>query len=228
MKRIIIITLLSLMAIVGSNAQNIVKLKNGSIIRGELIEYVPNERISIRTQDGSIFVYSDDDVVSLTQESQDGLNTKKIVNYKDKYLAPSGYRGFIDINPFNATKQGYAFNIKTTHGYQINHKFFVGGGMGMNVDYTFGHVIVPIYAAFKGNVGEGAVQFTYGVNVGAYYDPYAESDASDEFIVTDTNFYSNGSVGMRFALKLNAEFDFYMGTSIKMNYGWGLGLGLEF
>ena len=234
MKRIIIITLLSLMAIVGSNAQNIVKLKNGSIIRGELIEYVPNEKISIKAQDGSIFVYNDDDVISITQEERDPLNTKHNANYQNKYLAPRGYRGFIEINPFNATNQGYVFNIKTTHGYQINHKFFVGGGMGMTVDYTYGHVTVPIYAAFKGNVAEGPVQFTYGVNVGAYYDPYAELDASDEFIVTDTNFYSGCNVGMRFAINpdfainLMAEFNLYLGTSIKINYGCGLGLGLEF
>ncbi len=38
--------------------RDVVYLKNGSIIKGEIIEQIPNESMKIKTFDGSIFVYA--------------------------------------------------------------------------------------------------------------------------------------------------------------------------
>ena len=37
--------------------QEVVYLKNGSVIRGTIIEQVPNESLKIQTSDGSVFAY---------------------------------------------------------------------------------------------------------------------------------------------------------------------------
>ncbi len=44
-----------------------VYLKNGSIIRGTIIEIIPNEKISIRTSDGSVFVFKMDEVAKIVK-----------------------------------------------------------------------------------------------------------------------------------------------------------------
>ena len=44
------------------NMQDVVHLKNGSIIRGTIIEQVPNQSITIETADGSLFVFAIDEV----------------------------------------------------------------------------------------------------------------------------------------------------------------------
>lgn len=61
-------------------AQNVVKeekkveyievlyLKNGSIIRGMIIEQIPNVQVKIQTSDGSVFVYTMDQVLKITKE----------------------------------------------------------------------------------------------------------------------------------------------------------------
>jgi len=63
-----------------NNAENVVKeekkveyievlyLKNGSIIRGMIIEQIPNEQVKIQTSDGSVFVYTMDQVLKITKE----------------------------------------------------------------------------------------------------------------------------------------------------------------
>lgn len=51
-----------------SNMEEVVHLKNGSEIRGVIIEQVPNQTIKIKTKDGSIFVYSFDEVEKITKE----------------------------------------------------------------------------------------------------------------------------------------------------------------
>ena len=48
--------------------QDVLYLKNGSIIRGIIIEQIPNKTLKIKTADGSVFVYQMDDVVRITRE----------------------------------------------------------------------------------------------------------------------------------------------------------------
>ena len=50
--------------------QDVVYLKNGSIIRGYIIEQIPNQTIKIKTSDGSVFVYSMNDVEKITKEDR--------------------------------------------------------------------------------------------------------------------------------------------------------------
>ena len=49
--------------------QDVVYLKNGSIIRGLVIEQVPGKSLKIRTRDGSVFVYTMEEVERITKET---------------------------------------------------------------------------------------------------------------------------------------------------------------
>lgn len=49
---------------------NVVYLKNGSMIRGEILEMNPNDSVKIQTSDGSIFVYKMDEVLKITREER--------------------------------------------------------------------------------------------------------------------------------------------------------------
>ena len=50
------------------NMQDVVYLKNGSIIRGEIIEMVSGETVKIQTADGSVFVHAFADVERFSKE----------------------------------------------------------------------------------------------------------------------------------------------------------------
>ena len=47
---------------------DVVYLKNGSIIKGMIIEQIPNVSLKIKTLGGSVFVYKMDEVVKMTKE----------------------------------------------------------------------------------------------------------------------------------------------------------------
>lgn len=49
---------------------DVVYLKNGSIIRGLIMEQIPNESLKIQTSDGSLFVYKMEEVVKITKEEK--------------------------------------------------------------------------------------------------------------------------------------------------------------
>jgi hypothetical protein len=51
-----------------NNYQDVVYLKNGSVIKGIIIEQTPNVSLKIQTKDGSIFVYQMTEVEKMTKE----------------------------------------------------------------------------------------------------------------------------------------------------------------
>ena len=61
-----------------TSLQDVVYLNNGSIIRGDIIEMIPNESVKIMTTDGSVFVYPFADVEKFSKE--EAINSKQILN----------------------------------------------------------------------------------------------------------------------------------------------------
>ena len=184
MKRIVL-TLALLCSIViyvsGQNYQDFVYLKNGSIIRGVVIEQIPNQSIKIKTADGSVFAYNISEVDKITKEEINSPNGSRTIS--------KGYRGFIDL--------GYTIGVgdfaedriefTTSHGYQTNPYLFVGAGTG--VSYWFGPatVSIPIFANLRINIPTW-------VTVSPYFDfklGYSPHDIS--------GFYANFSGGCRIA-----------------------------
>jgi hypothetical protein len=70
MKKIFILIACLLMTTTIFSQENIdvIYLKNGSIIKGEIVEMVPNERIKIETEGGNVFVYTFDDIEKIEKE----------------------------------------------------------------------------------------------------------------------------------------------------------------
>ena len=73
-----------------SGYQDVVYLKNGSIIRGMIIEQVPNQTLKIQTSDGSVFVYQVDEVEKITKEETSPQKGKSETKSNKKKSTDSG------------------------------------------------------------------------------------------------------------------------------------------
>lgn len=98
-----------------NNYQDVVYLKNGSIIRGVIIEQVPSESIKIETADKSVFVFQMDEIEKMTKELPS--ETTELKNSSDR---KKGFIGLelganIPVGKFADENDGAA---KT--GFQIN------------------------------------------------------------------------------------------------------------
>ena len=235
MKRIITFMLIAICSIGIASAQRVttVYLNNGSIIKGELAEYIPGEKVSIQTTDGSLFVYNTDEVKSI--ETPSATET----SVTTKHMARRGYRGMVEFAPFTLSTSGLTLNLSTTHGYQFNHNLFVGGGIGL-YSYIFsqaGETDVPLYIAIQSNVGEKKAQFTYGARVGTMlYTKHEYTDPADPTI-TEINegtggLYFNLNLGLRlgftpqYAMTIKPQLELLLGGFPTLNLG--IGFGFEF
>lgn len=121
-----------------SDLEDVVYLKNGSIIRGVIIEQVPNKSIKIQTRDGNIFAYAIEEVERITKEgSPRSWQTKR--NHSGAQL--SSLIGY-------GTEDGYNFGLGVRIGASFSSGAYLGGvfvyHLGKSQDFP-----VPYYGNVK-------------------------------------------------------------------------------
>jgi hypothetical protein len=138
MKRIIlIVTIMTTLSFAsffahGQHYEEVVYLKNGSIIRGAIIEEIPNVSIKIKTYDNSVFSYKMDEIDKITKELSDkpkisGGSSKSYIEYyffggfSSKKLVETGV---ITIND--------PFYSPASYDYEIYYKNGGLGGVGLD------------------------------------------------------------------------------------------------
>ncbi len=233
---ILIVSVLFLAAI--AQAREVVTFKNGSIVRGDILEYNPAGDIKIKTPDNSIIITDARDIVNIETDKENGDGEQLLTSrYNDsappKNLAPKGYRGFVNIAPLATNRNGASIGLFTTHGYQTNHNTFIGAGVGFLYSYRNSAILVPLYASVKGNVGRGIIQYTYGFRAGyafaneAYRKAYVGTDESmPGFVYINFNTGARIPLTSNFAIRITPLIEMYIGTPVNVNYG--ISVGVEF
>lgn len=109
---LILLVLITTASFSQNNYQDVVYLKNGSIIRGIIIEQVPNKSIKIETSDRSVFVYQMDEIEKIAKEENivNKQNSKKkgFIGLELGANIPIGK--FADVND-GAAKTGFQINL---------------------------------------------------------------------------------------------------------------------
>lgn len=158
-KMLVIFSMLlaGMLSVHAEELQEVVYLKNGSVIRGVILELVPDSSVKIQTQDGNIFVYKMSEVEKITKEkpyrssgnstwtNSDNHNYNYNYDYsyrstgQDYDYEPYGwekaprYRGFLNFS----TVIGFGdYNwsrvmFSTSQGVQITPEIFAGVGVGV-------------------------------------------------------------------------------------------------
>ena len=95
MKKLLFIIFFSIIAVTSTfsqqRMQDVVYLKDGTIIRGTIIEQVPDVSIKIQTKDKSVFVYKMEDILKITKEpiktNYEGYSETELRDEKSPALA---------------------------------------------------------------------------------------------------------------------------------------------
>ena len=132
-----------------SNYQDVVYLKNGGIIRGIIIEQIPNKSVKIEIIGGNIFVFQMDEIEKITREPYKG---KKGNFSKNTGLRP-GYKGLIDFGyQFGVGSYGEdRLTLNIINGLQVNPYFSVAFGTGLRYYFDIEEAIIPVYVDFRTN-----------------------------------------------------------------------------
>ena len=120
-----------------TNYDDVVYLKNGSVIQGTIIEQVLNEKIKIKTHEGNIFVYNTDEIEKFAKE--ESSNNKSANNWKlsqsGEFNKPIGYLGLVEFGGGIGFGTWGANHISLTmiNGFRTIPQFAIGVGIGLQL-----------------------------------------------------------------------------------------------
>ena len=192
-KLLLLLTLLLSIStyVAAQNYTEVVYLKNGSVIKGVIIEQVPNVSLKIKTGDGSLIICQMNDVEKIIKEERYTRDYRTdIDNRKAARNTLKGYKGFIDFG-YIADLSDYDANkveISTSHGYQFNNYFYLGGGVAADFYTDADLIAVPIFVDFRANFINKKVTPFADIKTG-----YSVGDVEGLYVST--------GIGVRFSLK---------------------------
>ncbi len=142
-----------------SNLQDVVYLKNGSIIKGVITEQVFGEHIKMETADGSVFVFKAEEIEKITKtekiestksvsdqnQNQQTLKTTSITT-STKNTHSRGYVGIVETGYVHGVGglEASRFKMDFINGYQFNPYLSLGLGVGVRI-YENEEYNLPIY-----------------------------------------------------------------------------------
>jgi hypothetical protein len=209
MKKWKILGLLTLLLVIGSvaRAQNdVVRLNDGSMIRGTIIEYITGQHVRIQTVEGKVLEYPAADVKS-TELGNAGRTTKVFTPKTKGYYSITGMGLSIGTNSYGSLTAAPSLNSE--NGWQWNKHLMTGVGVGL--EYLNNAVRVPLTANVRWKLGSGNVTPYVGLNAGYalsgkgqvgnyYYDYYNGEQKSKGGITTGAQVGFLSQLGPHFGL----------------------------
>jgi hypothetical protein len=146
------------------SSQDVLYLKNGSIIRGTIIEQVPNKSLKIQTADGSVFVYSIEEVEKITKE----VATTNSTETTKSFAKTSGYVGIIEASHLvyvGKYSTGSLSGFRFVNAIQTSSAVSLGLGAGLNFG-SGGAIEAPLFFDLRANFMKGNVTPFWLLNAG--------------------------------------------------------------
>src|SRR5690625_3367063 len=150
-----------------SNYEDVIYLKNGSIIRGIITEQLPNESISLEISNGSIFVYrmESDEIINreaIQGRSRDRDTARRDVDFESgsEVSVELGYEIGVGDWGLNRTK------MDIINGYRINPYIFLGMGTGWRYYHEIEDALVPLFLNFRVNFIQSQMSPFLGLSTG--------------------------------------------------------------
>lgn len=232
MKRIFV-AVSALIATIGiaMGASETIYLKNGSVIKGDIVEQVPGKSLKVKTADGSLFVYSIDEVERITKEG-------------DSHPDRNGHRGLdFGINAGVDVMDGGAnIPIELMLSKRLNKNFSLGLGTGVNIPTGGGDASIPIFLDAKGYFPLKSTKLTPFVDIRGGYVVNTASEftaGSGKYKVTvkPSDFVMASIMpGIRIPMSNRTDLDFGLGYMMyaptggggKVTNAFAMRLGLNF
>lgn len=152
--------------------EDVVYLKDGSEIRGWIVEQVPNEYLKIELIGGSILVYRMEDVERIKKEP---TRYKTIVRKVNRKKLPVMYRergayNFVTTSfMFNEGRWGPRLDVSLLYRMGFRFNQYVGVGVGTGIEGYQGGAIVPFMAEVTGDAFKRRVTPFYLAQIGYGY-----------------------------------------------------------
>ncbi|RLD34094.1 MAG: hypothetical protein DRJ15_00545 [Bacteroidetes bacterium] len=191
--------------------EDVVYLKNGSIIHGMIIEQIPNQTIKIKTADGNLFVFEYTQIEKITKEE-----VPQEYQPKEQKAAPAspyvgkenGFEGTVDL--LFAVQLEWGEPVLGMHfigGYRFIPQLYLGAGTGVEI-YSE-ETMLPLFVQVRTDFVKAKVTPFFYANVGYAFGWINGEEGSDwggVFMEPGIGFRFN--IAEHFGLNISSSFKF--------------------
>ena len=202
---------------------DVVYLKGGSIFRGIIQEYQPDEKLVIKTLTGSVLTFKGNQIKYVRQELLDKegniihtkLKTEKAYAFKEKgkyfvFTAATLSGTSAWINQENII---VGTSLSGIAGYQFNR--LLGTGLGVGVDYYYlfaGETVYPLFVEIRGYL-QKKNQSPYYSLAGGY--SFAFKNDNRDVLNATGGFLFYPTIGLRFGGSAHTNFTLDLGAKFQ-------------
>lgn len=212
MKCVVLSVVFVMTSILFVHSQNYIEkvyLKNGSVIRGIVVEQVPETSLEVQTSDGSVYVFEMSEVEKVSKEISEEFDDK--ADAHDEMLEStlkrrqSRYRAIFEFGDVYRTFnfRNWVISISTSYGKQFSPYVFVGFGVGVDYYKDWESAAVPVFLDARFYIIDSDVTPYFGVKAG-----YSMS-----YIM---GFYSNPTFGIYWWGKKQVGVNISLGYNLQM------------
>jgi len=175
--------------------RDVIYLKNGSIINGQIISQLPSGQIKIKTRDNSLWVFESSGIDSISH------NTK---------ISGQIHPGFFNLTEAgvltgnSGNKDKSPFNMMNISGWKFKNRFSVGGGAGIEFE---SETYLPVIADIRYYLKRQGVNPFFGIQGG-----YSFALDKPDNLYSDPRILS--SPGYRSDLKMTAKGGFLLNPAV--------------
>lgn len=190
--------------------EDVVYLKNGSVIRGMIMEQVPGQTVTIKTADRNIFVFEVVDIEKITKEEIPASSTQESKAPRSGIYAgkQKGFEGTVDLLLAIQLEWGDpVMGMHAVAGYRFFPQLFIGGGAG--VEMYPDETMVPLMFQVRTDFIEAKVTPFFLMNAGYAFGWITDESGSDwggMFMEPGVGFRFN--IAEHFGLNISSTFKF--------------------
>jgi hypothetical protein len=195
---LVFLTLLFLVSITYAQKgkRDVIYLKNGSIIYGQIVSSLPSGEVKIKTKDNSLWVFEPSQVDSIGKTGR----TPKQINPGYFNLTEAGILAGNSDNKYSAP-----FSLMNINGWKFSNGFSVGAGAGVEF---FSETYLPVVADFRYYLNRQGVSPFFGIQ-GGY--SFALDKPDKEYVYKNYYLWQGPSVN---TLDVKAKGGFLLNPSV--------------
>jgi len=198
----------------GKGKKDVVYLKNGGVINGQIISSLSSGQVTIKTKDNSLWVFEASQIDSISKKS----NTFSQIHLGYFNLTEAG----ILVGNSN-NKYATPFSMMNISGWQFKNQFSIGAGAGVEF---FSETYLPVVADFRYYLKPQGLKPFFGLQ-GGYSFSLDKPDKQYVYAAYpyDSNIWRNPTVD---ALEIKAKGGFLINPFVGFSTPLGENLALTF
>ncbi len=228
---LIMLVMLSWVDVSAQLLQNVIYLKNGSIIRGEITKQ-STDSLWLETNCNSYIILSQAEILDIKKEP---IENTKIISKANIMLNDSkGLYSYTTIGMLTGNSEvidDFTFSFQTSIGYEFNH--LIGVGVGVGVEHLKTELL-PVYASFKSHLLNKPNSPFVNLSVG-YSFPLSNTKRKDDY--TDYSYEGGFGLGLdlgissfrtkNYAVTITAGYKYQIVKETSDLYNWWYGESKE-